>query len=74
MKTLAGIYCGAVVLFLLTPVLVLIPMSFGSAYIPEFPPKSFSLDQYRQFLQSEDWLGSVATSLRVGLARRAGPA
>ena len=56
MRTLPAIYCGLVLLFLLAPVLVLVPMSFSSAIVPEFPPRSFSLDQYRQFLGSGPWL------------------
>ncbi len=68
MKVLAAVFGGLVVLFLLAPVIVLVPMSFGSAHIPEFPPRTLSLDQYRQFLGSKPWLDSLATSVRVALA------
>ncbi len=68
MKILAGVFCALLLLFLLAPVMVLIPMSLGSAEIAEFPPRSLSLDQYRKFLDSRPWLQSAATSVRVGLA------
>lgn len=68
MKIFAGIFCVMVALFLLAPVFVLIPMSIGSAEFAEFPPRTFSLDQYWKFFQSRPWLESVATSFRVGLA------
>jgi ABC-type spermidine/putrescine transport system permease subunit II len=67
----AALFGGLLVLFLLAPVLVLIPMSLGSAEIAEFPPRSLSLDQYRKFLDSRPWLESAATSVRVALATMA---
>lgn len=68
MKVLAHLYGGLVVLFLLAPLLVLVPMSLGSADIAEFPPRSVSLAQYRKFFDSRLWLESVATSLRIACA------
>jgi putative spermidine/putrescine transport system permease protein len=67
-RGLAAAFALVVVLFLLAPVLVLIPMSLGSADIAEFPPRTLSLDQYRKFLDSRPWLQSVGTSVRVALA------
>ena len=66
-RLLAGAFAGLVILFLLAPVVVLVPMSLGSADIAEFPPRSFSLAQYRNFFDSRPWLESAATSLRVAL-------
>jgi ABC-type spermidine/putrescine transport system permease subunit II len=63
----AGLFVGVIVLFLLAPVLVLVPMSLGSSDIPEFPPRALSLEQYRRFLDSRPWLASVAVSVRVAL-------
>jgi ABC-type spermidine/putrescine transport system permease subunit II len=63
----ASLFGGVIVLFLLAPLLVLVPMSLGSAEIAEFPPRTLSLAQYRKFLDSGPWLESVATSLRVAL-------
>ena len=68
MRVLATLFCVVLLLFLLAPVLVLIPMSLGSAKMAEFPPRSLSLDQYQIFIHSRPWIESVLTSLRIGLA------
>ena len=68
MRVTATVYCTLMVLFLLAPVIILVPMSFGSSIIPEFPPRSFSLDQYRDFLSSGPWMDAVFTSVRVAIA------
>jgi putative spermidine/putrescine transport system permease protein len=68
MKIFAAIFCVLLLLFLLAPVLVLIPMSLGSAKMAEFPPRTLSLDQYRAFFHSRPWIQSVLTSFRIGLA------
>ena len=68
MKIFAAIFCVLLLLFLLAPVLVLIPMSLGSAKMAEFPPRTLSLDQYRVFFHSRPWIQSVLTSFRIGLA------
>lgn len=67
MKIIAGVFCIFILLFLFAPVMVLIPMSFGSTDIAEFPPSTYSLDQYRNFLNSRPWLDSVFTSFRIAL-------
>jgi ABC-type spermidine/putrescine transport system permease subunit II len=56
---------GASVFFLIVPVLLLVPMSFGSAEIIEFPPTRFCLDQYRKFFSHPAWQSAVLTSLQV---------
>jgi putative spermidine/putrescine transport system permease protein len=70
-RVAAGLFAGLIVLFLLAPLLVLVPMSLGSADIAEFPPRNLSLAQYRKFLDSRPWLESVATSCKVALATSA---
>lgn len=67
MKVVAAAYCGLVTLFLLAPIIVLVPMSFGSSLIPEFPPRTISLEQYREFLSSGPWLDALFTSVRVAV-------
>ncbi|RLB19105.1 MAG: ABC transporter permease [Deltaproteobacteria bacterium] len=56
---------GAAVFFLIVPVLLLVPMSFGSAEIIEFPPTKFCLDQYRKFFSHPMWQSAVLVSLQV---------
>lgn len=61
------IYCGIVLFFLITPVLIVIPMSFSGARYLEFPPSSLSLRWYRQFFSSPEWLHATWNSLRIAL-------
>jgi putative spermidine/putrescine transport system permease protein len=68
MRILGSVFGGLAVLFLLAPLLVLVPMSLGSADIAEFPPRSLSFAQYWKFFDSRPWLESVGTSLRVAVA------
>ena len=58
------IVSGSAILFLLAPVLLLIPMSLGSAEIIEFPPSKIGLDQYRKFFNHPAWQSAVLNSLQ----------
>jgi putative spermidine/putrescine transport system permease protein len=66
MKVFAAIFCVLLLLFLLAPVLVLIPMSLGSAKMAEFPPRT--CPPVPAFFHSRPWIQSVLTSFRIGLA------
>jgi putative spermidine/putrescine transport system permease protein len=55
-----------VLLFLIFPVLIIIPMSFSSSQYLQFPPPGFSLQWYEKFFISAQWTGSLMTSLQVG--------
>lgn len=59
------VVAGSALLFLLAPVLLLIPMSFGSAEIIEFPPSKICLDQYYKFFSHPAWQSAVMKSLFV---------
>jgi ABC-type spermidine/putrescine transport system permease subunit II len=71
MKIAAAIFSILIIVFLLAPFLVLIPMSFGSADIAEFPPRSLSVEQYKRFLESKPWVQALFTSIRVAVATMA---
>lgn len=60
------IWCIIVMAFLVIPVIIIIPMSFGGSGIMEFPPSSFSLRWYREIVQDGDWLTGIGNSLRIG--------
>jgi putative spermidine/putrescine transport system permease protein len=62
--TLGG-WCGY--LFLLLPSLVIVPISFGGGSELTFPPKTFSLALFRQFLADPAWWGACVTSVMVAL-------
>jgi ABC-type spermidine/putrescine transport system permease subunit II len=68
MKIAAAIFSILIIVFLLAPFLVLIPMSFGSADIAEFPPRTLSMEQYKRFLESKPWVQALFTSIRVAVA------
>lgn len=56
-----------VILFLIMPVLIIIPMSFSSSKYIEFPPPSFSTQWYDKFFNSPQWTDSLMTSIQVGI-------
>jgi putative spermidine/putrescine transport system permease protein len=58
---------GAAIFFLIAPVLLLIPMSLGSAEIIEFPPSKIGIDQYRKFFNHPAWQTAVLNSLQVAV-------
>jgi spermidine/putrescine ABC transporter ATP-binding subunit len=56
---------GLVLLFLLTPVLALIPMSFSGTRWLVLPPTDLSFRWYAEFLTNRDWREATVTSLTV---------
>ncbi len=58
---------GSAIIFLIAPVLLLIPMSLGSAEIIEFPPSKIGIDQYRKFFSHPAWQTAVLNSLQVAV-------
>src|SRR5689334_24456886 len=59
---------GAVLIFLVAPILVIVPLSFSSGSFFYYPLPGFSLRWYRDFFSSSFWLPSVWNSLIVGSA------
>lgn len=58
-------------LFLLAPILVTMPMAFGPTNALTFPPSSYSLDLFRIFVSSPDWLNPLLESIKVALGATA---
>lgn len=57
---------GVLVLaFLVLPILLVIPMSFGAGEYLEFPPASYSLRWYRAYFADAEWLASTWLSLKI---------
>jgi putative spermidine/putrescine transport system permease protein len=69
------VICGAIFVFLITPILVIMPLSFNAenffTFTPEmlsFDPAGYSLKHYRDFFNSSDWQGAVWNSVKIAPA------
>ncbi|MFW2588897.1 ABC transporter permease [Sagittula sp. SSi028] len=64
--------CGAILVFLITPILVVMPLSFNAqnffTFTPEMlrlDPAGYSLKHYRDFLTNSEWTSAVWNSVRI---------
>ena len=57
-----------VLLFLVLPVLIIVPMSFSSSRYLEFPPPGFSTQWYQAFFGDPQWVDALKTSLELAVA------
>ncbi|KNH45661.1 ABC transporter permease [Pseudomonas lini] len=62
------ILCGLILLFLILPVLVIIPLSFNSGSFLVYPLQGFSLHWYQDFFASAEWMRSLKNSMIVAPA------
>ncbi|MBP7980813.1 MAG: ABC transporter permease [Tolumonas sp.] len=60
--------CGLVLLFLMLPVLVMIPLSFNGGAFLVYPLQGWSLRWYETFFTSPEWMRSLANSMIVSPA------
>lgn len=56
-----------VLLFLVAPVLAVIPMSFSSSSVLELVPTAPGWSQYQRFFESADWMRALAMSAQVAV-------
>ena len=56
---------GLIVVFLIVPVLIIIPMSFSASRYLDFPPTSFSLQWYERLFGPGDWWPALVVSLKL---------
>ncbi|WIY26726.1 ABC transporter permease [Parasedimentitalea psychrophila] len=66
------VICGAIFTFLITPILVVMPLSFNAqdffTFTPEmlrFDPAGYSLKHYRDFFGNQDWQNALWNSIRI---------
>jgi len=59
-------YLGVISVFILLPLVVLIPVSFSAADVLIFPPPGYSMRWFETILGSPEWLAAALTSLRIG--------
>jgi putative spermidine/putrescine transport system permease protein len=64
--------CGSIFVFLITPILVVMPLSFNAqdffTFTPEmlrFDPAGYSLKHYRDFFTNDAWQDAMKNSLRI---------
>ncbi|QUJ76273.1 ABC transporter permease [Sulfitobacter albidus] len=64
--------CGAIFVFLITPILVVMPLSFNAedffTFTPEmlrFDPEGYSLKHYRDFFTNDDWQNALKNSVQI---------
>ncbi|MGH8437483.1 MAG: ABC transporter permease [Pseudomonas sp.] len=62
------ILCGLILLFLVLPVLVIIPLSFNSGSFLVYPLQGFSLQWYHDFFASAEWMRALKNSIIVAPA------
>ncbi len=67
-RLLEPIYLGFLSVFILIPLVVLIPVSFSAADVLIFPPPGYSTRWFETILGSPEWVAAALTSLRIGAA------
>jgi putative spermidine/putrescine transport system permease protein len=60
-------FCGCVLLFLIAPILAIIPLSFNSEPFFTYPMPGFSLQWYREFFTSDMWQLALKNSVIVAV-------
>ena len=61
-------YFWIVVAYLLMPILIVVPISFGRQEFMQFPPHSYGLRWYIAYFSSPPWLDATFRSLRIALS------
>lgn len=56
-----------IMVFLLVPLLILVPVAFTSDPLLTWPPHLWSLQWFEEFFDSESWTGSLARSFQLAL-------
>ncbi len=67
-----GTVVALVLLFLVLPILIVVPMSFSNARFLTFPPPGYSLRWYEAFFGSPAWMQAARVSLGVAFATALG--
>ena len=60
-----AVVAGAIIVFLLAPIVLIFPVSFTNSLYLEFPPSGFSLQWYRELVETRYWTQSLWLSVRV---------
>ena len=66
-RPVLAVYFGILVLFLILPLIFLVPISLTESQFLEFPPRSLSLRWYAAFFSDPTWVSAALLSFRVGI-------
>src|SRR6266542_4173145 len=64
-------FCALVFIFLVVPIVAVVPLSFNSGTFLTYPLEGFSLRWYDDFFTSPRWLPALRNSIVVGIATTA---
>jgi putative spermidine/putrescine transport system permease protein len=56
---------GLVLIYLMLPILIIVPISFSGARFLSFPPPSYSLRWYEEYFANRHWMQATQVSLAV---------
>lgn len=59
------VFATITMILLVTPTLIVIPMSFSESQYLEFPPENWSTRWYQHYFSSEEWMLATRTSLKA---------
>ena len=59
------VFCGLVLLFLISPILIVIPISFNDSSFLSFPRDNWSLRWYEDFFFNERWTTAIKNSVII---------
>ncbi len=65
-KAIWSLYFAGVIVFLMLPLIVVVPVSFVDAQFLSFPPQAYSLRWYQRFFTDPDFVSATLLSLGVG--------
>lgn len=67
-RALVAVFAHLVVLFMVLPLLIVIPLSFTPGTVFVFPPQGISFRWYEDFFGDERWVNAAWLSIRLGIA------
>lgn len=66
-RTFLGLLAVLIGVYLLMPVLVIVPMSWSESPYLSFPPEGFTMQWYEKFFNDAAWMSSLGHSITIGL-------
>ena len=62
-----GVVAIILLIFIASPVFIVVPLAFSDSTGLRFPPESYSFERFGLFFESGDWLAAAFTSARVAV-------